>query len=68
MCHALRVMNDTSTLTTGDAAKVAGNSPATIRSWVLKGILRADRTAGGVRLIRLADLQAVLAARQTRRA
>jgi excisionase family DNA binding protein len=50
-------------LLAGEAAQIAGVTPATVRSWTDKGWLPALTTPGHVRLIRRADLERLLAAR-----
>lgn len=45
-------------LLVGDAARRIEKSPATIRGWIRSGRLKAERTPGGVHIIRPADLRA----------
>ena len=50
-------------LTTTDAARIAGVAANTIRLWERLGKIPAQRTASGVRLFRLEDVQRVAAQR-----
>jgi molybdopterin-binding protein len=48
----------------GQAAEILGVSPDTVRRWITSGRLRAERTAGGQRVIRRADVAALAAQRR----
>lgn len=48
------------TLTTFEAAKLLQISPYTIRLWLIKGILKGYKTAGGHRRIKITDLVSFL--------
>ena len=54
---------DVDLLLSGEAALLVGVTPATIRSWTANGRLPAIVTPRGVRLIRRADLERVIAER-----
>jgi DNA-binding transcriptional MerR regulator/quercetin dioxygenase-like cupin family protein len=45
--------------TIGDAAKRAGVSPGTIRLWEQQGLIRPDRSRGGIRLFDAAQLRRI---------
>ena len=53
-------------LTMGEAAKVLGVVPASVRRFADTGILPALRTVGGVRLVRKSDVDALAAKRAER--
>ncbi len=55
-------------LTTGDAARVLGVSPDSIRVYERIGLLPATRTAGGVRLFTREDVEELAAKRASRAA
>jgi excisionase family DNA binding protein len=46
-------------LTVGEAARALGVSPDTVRLYERHGKLRAERTAGGLRLFSPADVEAL---------
>jgi excisionase family DNA binding protein len=48
----------------GEAAEILGVSPETIRRWSDDGRLPAERSAGGQRLVRRADVARLLAERR----
>jgi excisionase family DNA binding protein len=54
-------------LTVSSAARVAGVSDATIRSWANRGWLRTERTATGLRLFERRDVERVADERRSRR-
>ena len=55
-----------SLLTSQDAARLAGVSAATVRTWEKTGKLPAVRTAGGIRLFTREDVNRVIAQRTER--
>ena len=52
-------------LTVGDAARIIGVVPATIRLWERQGKLPAQRTASGIRLFSQADVEHLAAQRSS---
>ncbi len=54
-------------LTTNDAAKILGKSPATIIYYERLGLLKAERTRSGVRLFDSSELERFANARQKSR-
>lgn len=54
-------------LSTADAARLLGVVPATVRLMERDGRLPAQRTAGGMRLFRLDDVERLVAERLIRR-
>jgi molybdopterin-binding protein len=48
----------------GEAAEILGVSPETVRRWADEGRLVAERSAGGQRLVRRADVARVLSERR----
>ena len=58
-------MSDPVYLTPADVARLCGVTPAAVRKWERLGRLSCIRTAGGSRLFRLADVEALRAARQS---
>ncbi|MDP9357434.1 MAG: helix-turn-helix domain-containing protein [Chloroflexota bacterium] len=55
-------------LSAADAARLLGVVPATVRQMERSGRLPAERTAGGMRLFRRADVERLAAEREGRRA
>jgi DNA-binding transcriptional MerR regulator len=53
-------------LTCALVARMANVTPETVRSWERRGLLRAQRTASGIRLFRRGDVDALLRERQER--
>lgn len=47
-----------------DASRIAGVSPATVRLWANTGKLAAIRTSGGMRLFRRSEVEAVVQKRK----
>ena len=58
-------MSDPVYLTPADVARLCGVTPAAVRKWERLGRLSCIRTAGGARLFRLADVEALRAQRQS---
>lgn len=50
-------MSNDTPLLVSDAARRLNRSEETVRHWVDTGRLKADRTPGGVRIIRAGDLE-----------
>ncbi len=44
-------------LATSEAARLLGVAADTVRLWERRGLLPAERTAGGIRLFRLEDVE-----------
>lgn len=55
---------DIELLRLGDAAEILGVSPETVRRWVDDGRLPAERSAGGQRLVRRADVARLVTERR----
>ena len=51
-------------LSTSDVAKLARRSPDAVRIWERRGLLRAVRTLGGIRLFARKDVDQFLKARR----
>jgi DNA-binding transcriptional MerR regulator len=58
------LLQDDSELLTGDVAREAGKSSATVRLWERLGKLRARKTAGGVRIFSGREVREFLRQRQ----
>lgn len=48
---------------TADVARLAGVTPATVRWWETRGILRAEKTVSGRRVFRRDDVERLVAER-----
>jgi molybdopterin-binding protein len=48
----------------GEAAEILGVSPDTVRRWTVSGVLPAERTAGGQRVVDRADVARLAAERR----
>jgi molybdopterin-binding protein len=55
---------DEDRLRLGEAAEILGISPDTVRRWTLNGRLPAERTPGGQRVVRRADVAKLAAERR----
>lgn len=64
-CGALREESMKDLVSTGEAARRLGVSPATIQRWVDAGVVSATRTHGGHRRIPLSEVRRAIAANRT---
>jgi molybdopterin-binding protein len=58
------IVGDDGQLRLGEAAEILGVSPETVRRWADDGRLPAERSAGGQRLVRRADVARLLTERR----